>query len=114
MKPIGSLSGAVRNLGHIDRIPVGEGRMFEIDGVPVACFRARDGSVFATQALCPHKEGPLADGLIGGGQVICPLHAYKFDLETGTPVGNQCEALATYAVSVSDEGEILLRLAIEN
>ena len=96
------------NLGPVEQVPLGEGRVFELDGTPIAVFRARHGELFATQAACPHREGPLADGIIGGGQIVCPLHAYKFDLATGKPVGNDCAALRTYAVSVSDDGDILL------
>ncbi|MST94428.1 MAG: hypothetical protein EXS33_04010 [Pedosphaera sp.] len=45
--------------------------------------RQRDDHLFATQNRCPHKQGPLAEGVAGGGKVICPLHSHKFDLATG-------------------------------
>ena len=96
------------SLGPVEQIPVGEGRVFEVDETPIAVFRTRRGEVYATQATCPHREGPLADGIIGGSQIVCPLHAYKFDLATGTPVGNDCSALRTYPVSLSEDGDILL------
>jgi nitrite reductase (NADH) small subunit len=98
------------NLGPVTGIPMGEGRVFQIGPLAVAVFRTRREGVFATQAWCPHKAGPLADGLIGTGQVICPLHGYTFDLATGQPVGNACKALDTYTVFVSEAGDILLRL----
>ena len=98
------------NLGPISLIPLGEGRLFQVGLHTVAVFRARDGRLYATQALCPHRGGPLADGLTGDGKVICPLHAYKFDLLTGEPVGNQCAALKTYPVFVSADGDILCDL----
>ncbi|MBV9707955.1 MAG: Rieske 2Fe-2S domain-containing protein, partial [Chloroflexi bacterium] len=62
----------------------------------------------ATQSACTHKGGPLADGLIGAGKLICPLHAYKFELATGQPLGHTCAALTTYPVSLSETGDILL------
>jgi nitrite reductase (NADH) small subunit len=96
------------NLGSIHRIPLGEGRTFRVAGDMVAVFRARSGAVFATQASCPHKGGSLADGILGGNTVVCPLHAYKFNLANGESVGNTCAALRTYPVSVSDGGDILL------
>ena len=99
------------NLGSLSRIPMGEGRNFQIENTIVVVFRARSGNVFATQATCPHKKGPLADGIIGVDSVICPLHAYKFSLDTGEPIGNTCEALKTYPVSISDTGDILLTWA---
>lgn len=101
-------SRSMINLGTLTKIPLGEGRAYLIGSRIVAVFRTRAGAVFATQGVCPHRGGPLADGIIGAGQVICPLHAYKFDLASGEPVGNDCEALATYTVSVSEGGDILI------
>jgi nitrite reductase (NADH) small subunit len=57
-------------LGPLSLIPAGEGRNFEIAGERIAVFHTRAGQVFATQAACPHKNGPLADGLVGGNIVI--------------------------------------------
>jgi nitrite reductase (NADH) small subunit len=76
----------------------------------IAVFRARDGGVFGTQARCPHRDGHLADGVIGGGLVVCPLHAFRFEMVTGRPVGNDCPALKTYRVTINEEGEIVLSL----
>ena len=108
MSVLEAARGLAYSLGPVEQIPLGEGRVFEVDGRSIAVFRTRQGEVFATQAACPHKAGPLCDGIIGGRQIVCPLHAYKFDLATGNPVGNDCEALRTYAVSVSENGDILL------
>ena len=98
------------NLGAVERIPRGEGREYEVAGRLIAVFRERGGRVFAVQATCPHRAGHLADGILGAGKVICPLHSFKFALETGAAVGHDCAALKTYCVSLSDEGEILLSL----
>ena len=77
------------NLGPVYRIPAGEGRVFRVDTFDVAVFRPRSGTVHATQAWCPHLGGPLADGVVGNGKVVCPLHGYKFSLapegRTATP-----------------------------
>ena len=105
-----SLGSVVYNLGPLSRVPAGEGRMFQVGDTSVAVFHFRGGKVFATQATCPHQGGPLADGITGAGMVLCPLHAYKFDLATGQPVGNSCRALQTYPVSISQGGDILLSL----
>lgn len=100
------------NLGHINQIPPGEGRIFDSGPEPVTVFRSRKGEVFAVQALCPHKRGPLVDGLMGGGQIICPMHGYKFDLASGDPIGNDCGRLRTYPVRTNDIGEILIDLRV--
>lgn len=102
------MTTAVQDLGHVELIPLGEGRVFQAGSAVVAIFRTRSGKLFATQANCPHKEGPLADGIVGEKTLICPLHGNKFDLETGKPLGNDCAALKTYRVEVSNSGHIVL------
>ncbi len=106
------MTTAVHDLGHVELIPLGEGRVFQVGLATVAIFRTRSGKLFATQANCPHKEGPLADGIVGEKTLICPLHANKFDLETGKPIGNDCASLKTYRVEVSNNGHIVLATGI--
>ena len=96
-------------LGPISAIPEGEGRSFQIGSAQIAVFRARDGALFATQAECPHRQGPLADGLLGAGTLICPLHSLKFDLSTGQAEHGDC-ALKTYPARLSEAGQILVDL----
>jgi nitrite reductase (NADH) small subunit len=67
----------------LDDIPTGLGRAFEVGGRSIAVFRGRDGRVFAVDGKCPHKNGPLADGMLIGEQVVCPLHAFRFHGATG-------------------------------
>lgn len=98
------------NLGSQTRLPAGEGRTFRVGDVSIAVFRTRNGRFYATQAHCPHKQGPLADGMTGDGQVVCPLHSYKFCLYTGEAVGNSCAALKTYPVFIDEAGDILLSI----
>jgi nitrite reductase (NADH) small subunit len=117
------MSSESLDLGSIDLVPPGEGRTFlvrprscEAAGVQpmgtlrVAVFRSRDGEVYATQASCPHRAGPLADGLMGGRSVVCPLNGFKFDLATGAAIGHACGSLAVYAVSVDGDRRIRLRM----
>ena len=96
--------------GPFDRIPIGEGRTFDVDGLQIAVFRPRSGQVFATQASCPHANGPLADGLVGNGTVVCPFHAYRFDLATGCPEGNACAPLTTYPAGLTTDGDVVVTL----
>lgn len=98
------------NLGPITRIPLGEGRTFAAGGREVAVFRTRGGAVHATEARCPHRGGPLADGMVGGGVLVCPLHAMKFDLSSGAAVGHGCGPVRIHPVRLSGRGEILLQL----
>jgi nitrite reductase (NADH) small subunit len=94
-------------LGPVSAIPEGEGRTYEVDGRRLAVFRGRDGALFATQAECPHKNGPLADGLLGGSTLICPLHSLKFDLTTGKALNGDCR-LQTYAATLSESGQVMV------
>ena len=98
-------------LGPLSDIPPGEGRNFEVAGDRVAVFHTRTGGVFAVQATCPHKGGPLADGLVGGTTVICPLHSWKFDLTSGEPIMGSCR-LKTYAVRLDEQNRIILTLRV--
>ncbi|HTQ08273.1 MAG TPA: Rieske (2Fe-2S) protein [Polyangiaceae bacterium] len=96
-------------LGNVTSIPLGEGRVFELGARRLAVFRNREGRVFATQAECPHRGGPLADGLLGGRTLICPLHSLKFDLETGLSADGAC-SLRTYPARLSPTEQIVVEL----
>lgn len=101
-----------QNLGPLDQIPLGEGRCFRLrGGEEIAVFRTRTGDLFAVQASCPHRGGPLADGLIGAGRVVCPLHGYAFQLATGEALREGCDALRTYPVSLTPDGELVVEPA---
>jgi nitrite reductase (NADH) small subunit len=102
-----------RIIGTLGQIPRGEGRNFVVDGKPIAVFHTSAGEVFATQAACPHRGGPLADGLLGGTHLMCPLHDRLFDLRTGRALGTDC-AIAVYPVKVADGGSIVLTLEPEH
>jgi nitrite reductase (NADH) small subunit len=94
-------------LGPANNIPPGEGRVFQLENERIAVFRTRAGEVYAVQAECPHRGGPLADGLLGGTTLICPLHAWKFDLKTGLALYGDC-GLKTFCVSVDASDQIIL------
>ncbi len=94
-----------RAIGHISQIPSGEGRNFAVGNLRIAVFHTRDGTLFATQADCPHKGGPLADGLTDTHSVVCPLHDRTFNFHTGA--GPDC-SIAVYPVRAAEDGTILL------
>jgi nitrite reductase (NADH) small subunit len=109
---IGHDASAARSidLGPVDRIPPGEGQTFLVDGREIAVFRSRDDELLATQGRCPHRGGLLADGIVGGGTVICPLHALRFDLRTGAALGTGCVPLSTYAVELTSDRRVRVHL----
>lgn len=67
---------------HSRDIPVREGRAVKIGRREVAIFNLGD-RFLAIENQCPHKGGPLADGIVSGNAVVCPLHAWKLSLDTG-------------------------------
>jgi nitrite reductase (NADH) small subunit len=89
-------------LGPVDEIPIGEGRTFAVNGEQIAVFRLRDGSLRAIEAVCPHKGGPLADGLADDRVVVCPLHGHTFDMCTGAEAGGADMSVRSYPVSAVD------------
>jgi nitrite reductase (NADH) small subunit len=95
------------HLGSISSIPKGEGRTFRIGEARIAVFHGRDGRIFATQADCPHRGGPLADGLVGGTTLICPLHEWSFDLLSGMTLNGTC-GIRTYPITQKPDGTLLL------
>ncbi|HET7041902.1 MAG TPA: Rieske 2Fe-2S domain-containing protein, partial [Gemmatimonadales bacterium] len=88
---------------------LGEGRTYRVDDAVIAVFRARGERLFAVQATCPHRGGPLADGIVGDGKVVCPLHGHTFDLATGQSDRGGCPALRTYPVAVTPHGEVVVQ-----
>ena len=82
----------------------GEGREVSVGGRPVALFRTAAGEFHAIHGRCPHAGGPLAEGLLSGSHVTCPLHAWRVDLRSGeacSPAGN-ADAIPAYRVRAQD------------
>ncbi len=100
------------DIGWVNEIPVRGSRTVTVDGAgEIAVFRTGDDKVFALRNRCPHKGGPLCDGITSGTTVVCPLHGQRFDLESGAPVlASQPDCLATFPTRVED-GVILVDLS---
>ncbi len=96
------------NLGSATAIPLGQGRCYVVGGQEIAVFRQRDGRLFATENRCPHRQGPLSEGIVGDGRVICPMHAHQFNLQTGT--GSEVhECLNVFEIEEAD-GNLMLNM----
>ena len=90
------------DVGALDDIPRQGARVVKTAAGCVALFRTADDQLFALEDRCPHKGGPLSEGIVHGGQVTCPLHNWVFDLNTGLAQGADAGAVRTYAVRVED------------
>jgi nitrite reductase (NADH) small subunit len=86
----------------LDDLPQGEGRAVRVGGREIALFRTGPCELRALHGRCPHAGGPLADGIVAGGAVTCPLHGWRVDLTSGeatSPAGNR-EVVPTHCVEL--------------
>ncbi|HEY5196413.1 MAG TPA: nitrite reductase small subunit NirD [Solirubrobacteraceae bacterium] len=90
---------------RVEDVPLGEGRAVELDGRRVAVFQTRNGW-YALDQRCPHRGGPLADGIVADGCVTCPLHDRRFDLATGRCHSDELR-VGVYEVKIHD-GDVWL------
>ena len=94
----------------VENVPPREGRAVSIAGREIAIFNLGNRYV-ATDNLCPHKGGPLADGIVAGDTVVCPLHAWKINLLSGgvERPGGATVCVQTYPTRI-DNGVIVIGL----
>ncbi len=74
-------------IGHINDIPRRGARCVKTPDGKVAVFRTAEDQVFAIEDHCPHKGGPLSQGIVHDASVTCPLHNFVISLETGKALG---------------------------
>jgi nitrite reductase (NADH) small subunit len=92
----------------LEDIPVlGSRRVTRSSGPEVAIFRTADDRVFALLDRCPHKGGPLSQGIVFGDSVACPLHNWTIGLATGEAREPDHGCTARFAVKLTD-GEVFL------
>lgn len=91
--------------GSVDQVTPGTAVKVELNGQEVALYNV-DGKFFATSNICPHQGGPLAEGMLEGCNVVCPWHAWVFDVTTGASPVNPRAKIPCYPVKV--EGKDLM------
>ncbi|MFQ1700383.1 nitrite reductase small subunit NirD [Loktanella agnita] len=96
-----------RDIGALDDIPRQGARVVKTTAGCVAVFRSLDDQVFALEDRCPHKGGPLSEGIVHGHKVTCPLHNWVFDMNNGSAQGADSGQVRTYPLKIT-EGRILL------
>lgn len=101
------------DIASLDDIPPQGARLIRTAQGCIAIFRTADDRVFALDDRCPHKGGPLSEGIVHGHQVTCPLHNWVFDLNTGMAQGADEGAVRSWPVTVRD-GRVLIRADLPN
>jgi len=96
------------SIGQAADIPVGEGRVVEAEGMTLALFNV-DGAFFALDNACAHRGGPLGEGDLDGTVVVCPWHAWRWDVKTGANVNNPAVKMACFPVAL-DGGSVFVEL----
>ncbi len=96
-------------VGTVDAIPKLGSRVIQTPDGDVAVFRTAADEIFALRDKCPHKDGPLSQGIVHGNTVTCPLHNWKISLESGEAQGPDEGCARRYAVKV-DAGKIQVEL----
>jgi nitrite reductase (NADH) small subunit len=87
----------------VEDVPLRGGRLIRMGQTHIAMFRLSNGTIRAIDGRCPHKQGPLAEGIVSGDTVICPLHAQKIDLQSGKVLEPDTGCVTTYPVKIEDE-----------
>ena len=100
------------DIGTLDDLPLRGSRCVQTPTGKVGIFRTADDRVFAIRNECPHKGGPLTEGIVHGHSVTCPLHNWVISLETGQAQGADEGAVETIPVRLEGERVLLLRSAI--
>lgn len=99
-------------IGRIDDIPRQGARVIRTPQGDVAVFRTAADEVFALRDRCPHKGGPLSQGIVSGKTVTCPLHNWNIHLDSGEAVAPDQGCAATFPIKVV-EGQVYLSLPAE-
>lgn len=96
-------------VGKVEEIPLQGARVVTRAEGDIAIFRTVDDEIFALRDKCPHKGGPLSQGIVHGKRVACPLHDWKIHLDSGEAVAPDEGCAARYPVKV-ENGVVMLSL----
>jgi len=98
---------------ELHNIPVLGSRVVKTHSADIAIFRASDDRVFAVRDACPHKQGPLSQGIMHGHSVTCPLHNWNIDLSNGQALGPDEGCANVFPVKVVDGNVYLPQSVLE-
>ena len=99
------------NVCDLEDIPVRGARRFQSASGEIAVFRTSSQEVFAIDNRCPHKSGPLSEGIVHDTGVTCPLHSWIIDLQTGEARGADSGCVKTYPAKIAG-GRVLVKTVL--
>ena len=99
------------DIGSIHDIPRQGARTVKLSSGEIGVFRTQDDQLFALENRCPHKHGPLSQGIIHGHAVACPLHNWRISLATGQALGDDRGCVPVVPMKVDGE-RILIQLTL--
>jgi len=99
-------------VGELEEIPKRGARVVTTPQGDIAVFRTSDDQVFALRDHCPHKGGPLSQGIVHDHKVTCPLHNWKIALDTGEAVAPDEGCAAKYPIKL-EGSKVFLDLNVE-
>jgi nitrite reductase [NAD(P)H] small subunit len=94
-------------VGSVEDIPKLGARVVKTAQGNIGVFRTADDEIFALRDECPHKKGPLSQGIVHGKRVTCPLHNWNIELDSGEVIAPDEGCAASYAVKI-EAGKVLL------
>ena len=101
------------DVGALADIPLRGARTIAVvDGDDIGIFRTGDDRIFALVNRCPHKHGPLSQGIVHGHAVSCPLPNWRISLETGEALGEDKGCVPTVPAKVEAGRVLISRMAI--
>jgi nitrite reductase (NADH) small subunit len=95
------------DIADLDEIPRLGARVIKTDTMDIALFRTRDDQVFALRDACPHRGGPLSQGIVHDATVTCPLHNWKIDLTSGEALGPDEGCVNVFAAKI-EAGRVMI------
>ena len=89
-------------VGTVESIPERGARVVRVGNLDIALFRTGSGQIFAVRDRCPHRGGPLSQGIVHGERVTCPLHDWVIDLRSGSAIGADDGCTPVFATRVEN------------
>lgn len=91
------------NVGLVTDIPQRGARVVNVNGMAIAVFRTGEDKILAVEDRCPHRGGPLSQGIVYGESVACPLHGWVIELDSGNARAPDVGCVRKFDVRVENE-----------